>query len=266
MADSRAVYVILSAEAQDQVHYAAPVKDGLWDFLNYAKQVTESRKSYKLTGKKKVNGERENSADIKVNSAEYLTGFHKDDHLMPVVTLMIYFGSDEWDGPMSILDMFEPEIREDKLLMGVVQNYKLNLLTPNDIPDEDFDKFDSELGATMFFLKKQNTGKMSDWIGDFNERFGIVERDTAELINELSRINLAIEEVEENGGIDMSKAFERSMEDAIETGRTEGQQETLVASIKNIMESFGVNIDRAMDSLKIPQDQRTMYAGLVQNS
>ena len=45
-----------------------------------------------------------------------------------------------------------------------------------------------------------------------------------------------------------------------------GQQETLVASIKNIMESFGVNIDKAMDSLKIPQDQRNMYAGLVQNS
>ena len=47
MADQKAIYVILAAEAQDKVHYAAPVKDGLCDFLNYAKQVTEAKKSYK---------------------------------------------------------------------------------------------------------------------------------------------------------------------------------------------------------------------------
>ena len=44
--DSKTIYVILGTEAQDKVHYAAPVKDGLYDFLNYAKQVTESEASY----------------------------------------------------------------------------------------------------------------------------------------------------------------------------------------------------------------------------
>ena len=41
------------------------------------------------------------------------------------------------------------------------------------------------------------------------------------------------------------------------------EQQTLVSSIRNIMESFGVTIEKAMDSLKIPQSQRSMYAGLV---
>ncbi len=269
MADYKAIYVILAAETQDRVHYAAPVKDGLCDFLNYAKQVTEAKKSYKKfsdTGDDK----------IYISSAEYLSGFRKDDHLVPVVTLMIYFGSEEWDGPMSIHDMFEPEIRKDELLMNVIPDYKLNLLTPNDIPDEDFDSFKSELGAAMYFLKKQNEGKMSDWIYDFNKRFGVVERDTAELITELSRTKLPINKVvEENGGVDMCKAFERSMEDAIETGRiegrtegrtegkAEGQQETLVSSIRNLMKSLQCTVDKAMELLMVPQEQRTKYAELI---
>ena len=51
-----------------------------------------------------------------------------------------------------------------------------------------------------------------------------------------------------------------------EIGREEGQQETTVSHIKNIMESLGLTADKAMDVIKVPQDQRTMYAGLVQNS
>ena len=44
------------------------------------------------------------------------------------------------------------------------------------------------------------------------------------------------------------------------------KRETLVSSIKNVMSSFGVTIEKAMDSLKIPMAQRQTYAGLVQQS
>ena len=56
---------------------------------------------------------------------------------------------------------------------------------------------------------------------------------------------------------------EEGIEQGIEKGKAEGQQETTVSHIKNIMDSFGVGIEKAMDSLKIPQDQRTLYAELV---
>lgn len=36
-----------------------------------------------------------------------------------------------------------------------------------------------------------------------------------------------------------------------------------VNHIRDIMESFGVTIEKAMESLKIPVEQRDMYAGLV---
>ena len=43
-------------------------------------------------------------------------------------------------------------------------------------------------------------------------------------------------------------------------------RETKLYDIKSVMDSFGVNIDRAMESLKIPQEQRSTYAELVQKS
>ena len=50
-----------------------------------------------------------------------------------------------------------------------------------------------------------------------------------------------------------------------DVGRTEGQQETTVSHIRNLMKSMSLTADKAMDLLAVPQDQRTMYAGLVQN-
>ena len=290
MADDRTIYVVLAAEAQDKVHYAAPVKDGLYDFMNYAKQVSEAAASYRkkkdnsnttITNQTDLNGgESDGSIDatmddkdgmrqdsgtgqadmdgVKVTSGEFLSGFHKGDYLMPVVTLMIYFGSGEWDGPMSLHEMFLPEIRDDKNLMAAVPDYKLNLLTPGSIPDEDFGKFQSEFGAAMFFLKKQNTGSMEEWIYEFNKRFGIVDRQTAELVNTLSNSKLAIEEVEDERGVDMCQAFERSIE--------KKEQETTVNHIKKMMVNLKFTVEQAMDALSIPQEKRSIYAGLVKNS
>ena len=43
MTDGETVYAVLGGELQNQVHYAMPVKDGLYDFMHYAKQVEEAR-------------------------------------------------------------------------------------------------------------------------------------------------------------------------------------------------------------------------------
>ena len=48
-----------------------------------------------------------------------------------------------------------------------------------------------------------------------------------------------------------------------DAGRAEGQKETTVSHIKNLMKSLQCGVDKAMDLLAVPQDQRTMYAELV---
>ena len=58
----------------------------------------------------------------KRTSGEYLSGFYKEDVLKPVVTLVIHFGADEWDAPLSLHEM-----------MGS-QNEKSDALCPG-LPD-----------------------------------------------------------------------------------------------------------------------------------
>ena len=43
----------------------------------------------------------------------------------------------------------------------------------------------------------------------------------------------------------------------------EKERETKAIDLRNIMASFGVTIEKAMDALKIPMSQRQLYASLV---
>jgi len=63
---------------------------------------------------------------------------------------VIYFGSDEWDAPKSIYDMLSVK---DTRLLKFVQDYKLNLIAPASIPDEDFEKFHTELKQALKYVK-----------------------------------------------------------------------------------------------------------------
>ena len=48
MTDGRAIYAVaLGGELQGEVNYAQAVKNGLYDFMYYAKQVVQARRSYK---------------------------------------------------------------------------------------------------------------------------------------------------------------------------------------------------------------------------
>lgn len=96
MQDDKGIYVLLGAEIQSRVHYAMPVKDMLYDAINYTSQVNEARSSYKK-GREVDIVPAEEGLTIKLSSEEFLSGFRKEDKLIPVVTGVIYFGPDEWE-------------------------------------------------------------------------------------------------------------------------------------------------------------------------
>ena len=50
MMDRRTAYLILAVEAQSNVHYAMPVKNMVYDALQYAKQVSAAAASHKRSG------------------------------------------------------------------------------------------------------------------------------------------------------------------------------------------------------------------------
>lgn len=70
-----------------------PVKNMVYDALEYAGQVENSARSHR------------EARQWPSTSGEYLTGFYKDDRLIPVITTVVYFGSDTWKAPRSLHEM-----------------------------------------------------------------------------------------------------------------------------------------------------------------
>ena len=100
---------------------------------------------------------------------------------------------------------------------------------------------------------------------------------SANLINAVTNSKLTYPE--EGDEIDMCKAIDDMRADAkaegieegraegravgIEEGRVEGKTESLVSSIKNVMDSIHVSIEEAMDILKVDPQKRQEYAARV---
>ena len=77
MEDGEGAYLLLGIESQSLVHYAMPVRNLLYDGLQYARQVDETARRHRK--EKDYKGRA---------SSEFLSGFYREDRLLPVITLV----------------------------------------------------------------------------------------------------------------------------------------------------------------------------------
>lgn len=213
MKDDEAIYAVLGVENQANVHYAMPVKNMQYDATNYVQQVMAAKKSY---GK-----------EDRLTSEEFLSGFRKGDKLMPVITLVIYFGASEWDGPICIHDMLNTN---NKRLLSFVPDYRINLIAPAQVPDEDFEKFSTDFRDVLQFIKCSKDEEALSRLAEDNERFVRMNPETAELINLItdSKLKLTVEE----GTVNMCQAIQQMRERSKAAGMVEGRLDTLVSLVK----------------------------------
>lgn len=243
--DVKAVYVILGIEDQTSVHYAMPVKDMLYDAMHYAKQVDEAGRSYRKNG---TGGE-------SLTSGEFLSGFRKTDRLMPVITLVVHFGSNKWDAPTSIHEMIATD---DQQLLKFVPDYKINLIAPEQMDDAEFDKFRTGLGLALKYIKHSDNREELKALAN-DDRFRRIDYESASIANLITNSEMVLNKDEE-GNTDMCQGILDLKEEGRQEGRQEGVDETRLESIKNIMEGLKYTAQQAMELLKIPNDDRPKYA------
>ena len=251
MTDNKVCYLILGIEIQAATHYAMPVRNMLYDAIGYAQQVSD------LVAKHKADG-------IKLTGGEYLTGLRKEDRLMPIITLVISLSTEDWGGPLSLHEMLAVDNKE---ILAYVQDYKLNLLSPAKIAEEDFGKFRTELGTVMQFVKHRNDKDVS-WMAG-NKRFEQMDWDTASLIKTITGANIQIEKGESvnmwaawENGINQARndGYTNGRNDGYADGRNDGRDSTMVSNIKNLMETSGWDARQTMNALKIPANEQEKYA------
>ncbi|MCD7863154.1 MAG: Rpn family recombination-promoting nuclease/putative transposase, partial [Lachnospiraceae bacterium] len=203
MADEICAYAIFGIEAQTTTHYAMPVKSIVYDAMQYAHQVEELKVKHRNAGDKG-------------SSAEFLSDMHRDDHLIPVITICIHFGTEPWDGALSLKELFD---LKDEHLLQYVQDYKVLLIEPDRICDEDFAKFSTSLGAVLQFMKAaQDKRKLKELVNG-NEVFRRLDRKAARVIRDCANVRIDIETSEEV--VNVCKGWEDAIEDAREEVRLE---------------------------------------------
>lgn len=211
--DGKAAYILLGIENQTDIHYAMPVRNAVYDALQYGRQVADIAKKHR----------REDASSKAHSRGEYLSGFYKDDRLTPVITLVLHFGANEWNGPLSLHEMMNVKNRE---LLRFVQDYQVHLIDPARLSEEELAKFSTSLREVMGYIKySKDKKKLSEFLKE-NPRM-LIEANAARVIKAVTNTPLDIPEDAEV--VDMCKA----VEDMMNESKTKGAVEVLVGLVKD---------------------------------
>lgn len=261
MTDDKHAYCIMGVENQSNIHYAMPVRNGLYDFIRLSKQVGEiAEKNRTLNREKSVeNADLVDGCKEKPTSDEFLSGFMKNDCVLPVITLVIYWGPEEWDGPMTLKEMYSDA---DETILAMAPDYKINLLSPAQINENEIKEFHSSLRQVLKYIKYSEDKQKLKKLAQCDDEFRAVERVAVDVINAVTNSNIEILEGEEV--VDMCKGLVDWAEESREEGRIEERKENIAKCIsifrkrnisdeiiiEDLMEEFKLTADEAKAALR----------------
>ena len=215
----------ISQTTSDLQIYAMPVRVMIYDALNYGAQIKEAARKHR----------KEKGA---CTDAEFLSGFYKEDKLTPVVTITVYLGADQWDGPRSLHDMLQ---ETDDRIDALIPDYKIRLVIPQEI--DYFDRFRTTLGEVLEVIKVSEDRKAMKKLLAANPKFAEMDNESVAAINTFIGVNIPLNK--EGSVTNMCKAWE----DQKEEGRLEEREQGRVSLVcKKLIK--GQSVEQIADALE----------------
>ena len=240
--DEKMSYVLLGVENQTDVHYAMPVRNAIYA-LQYGKQVSDIAAGHRRS-QKDYSGK---------TGGEYLSGFLKEDHIKPVITLVIHFGAEEWDGPLSLHEMMP--IRDMEIL-SYVENYRIHLIDPAKLTEEELNKFSTSMREVMGYIKySNNKEKLLDFLRTDTHKS--IEMNAARVIKTITKTPIKISEEKE--AIEMCQAIEELIAESEARGEVRGKAEGMIEMCLEMNIPKKGIIKRLQDKLNISMQQADEY-------
>ena len=186
-------YLILGIENQTKADYEMVLRIEEYNIMKYRDQI-------------------KNHFNLNINNDK----IKLEKGLIPIITIVIYYGNNKWDMPLDLYSYFNIK---DKEILKYISNYKLNLISPYDLNDSDFIKMKSDIRILLEYLKYQKDSYNLKLLLN-EERYKHVKYDTYQFINELTNSNSNIDIIE-GDEVNMCKAIN----DLIKEGKIEGKKE-----------------------------------------
>lgn len=208
-------FVIWGLENQRKIHYAMPLRHMIGDSFSYLKEYNE------IAARNKAEKGFE-------SSDEFLSNLKRTDRLHPVISLCVYYGENEWDGPFCLTDMLEiPE-----KLKPLVSNYKMNLI---EVRNSEPLRFHNPDVDTVFDVSRsiyeRNFDKINTIYRDkkISAELGVV---IGAITESQKLIDQALKSEKEGGQINMCGALEELVDKGRQEGIQRGRLEGILANIR----------------------------------
>ncbi len=239
-------FVILGIENQQKVHYAMPLRHMLGEAMSYSKE------SKLIEAKNK----KEHTLET---PDEFLSGLNKTDRLHPVISLCIYYGEDDWDGPLTLKDMLQiPEGYE-----SLVADYEMHLIEVRKSGGLNFHNEDVRM---LFDICRMIYAKEIDKVNVVYEEKEVdidIVLAVGAVTNSQSIINKALEAETEEKQMTMCKALQEWEDQCTENGRREGRNVGKVEGIIMAYMDMGIPkkdiIEKVKEKLNLSEQEAQDY-------
>lgn len=213
--------IIVGIENQRYMDCSEPVRVMLYDAMEYERQ------------RKLIQWAHEEKRDLRDD--EFVAGFSTKDRLIPVTTIVIYYGKEPWEYPERLSDIQENADSRLSTLREYVQDYGINVIDVRRLTDEQIEGIESEVKLLFGYVKHdENPEKLEEFIQKNREEFQRLSKETYEMIavmTETGKLLEIMKNVEATGGYNMCKAIDemvkagerRGMEQGMEQGIQQGE-------------------------------------------
>ncbi len=231
-------FVLLGMEHQEHIHYAMPMRVMGMDYSLYKKQYDSNARKYKTSEG--------------MTADEFLSHMKRDDKLAPVITVVVYYGKDEWDGAKSLHEMLELSdewadyVNDYKMLL--VEARKSNLVFHNMNNRHLF-------GLLEILLEQgQNANEVKNIAiayADGNE----IETCVAMAAAGAAKCNIDYQMLSKKEGVNMGTVFEELAKENKELGKAEG----IITTCMELKVSKDDIIQKLKEKLNVSEKQAQEY-------
>ena len=262
--EERVLLAIFGVENQMHVDYELPLRMMQMQCINYSRQaniIAEHNVQSRKLGAKGTEG-----AD---RQGEFLSRFLKTDRLREVICLVIYYGEDVWDGPMSLEDMYV-----ESGLPSFGASNPLHLLDVRHMDEKALEKYSDVLKPFFGCIRYEKDGeKLVDFIHKNASVFQSLNSAAHNALVEItgSRVLKQMEKEckHESGGVNYVSGIDLWFEEEVEK-RTQQQMEQAQQQVEQARRQAqdaerkaAANMTERMITVGLPGEQIALITGLT---
>lgn len=225
--------VILGMEGQERIHYAMPMRVMGYDYGTYKKQYDDNAKKYK-----NANG---------MSRDEYMSKMKKMDKFIPVITIVVYYGENPWDGALSLHEM----LNIPKEVEPFVNDYKMHLIEArkNNLKLHNINNIDLFNLLEILLNKDEKLKETKEKAIQYASEHD-VDKSVIMTVAGAANCKMDYDMIAGKGSVDMCTVFEETRFEGRLEGRLEGKLEGSAEEIIETGHEFGLSEEEILIRLQ----------------